>query len=154
MITIELSTLVDRPMPDVFAFLSNPLNLSQWQAMVAHIEQVMPGNPQVGTKYKVSAEVMGRKIDGLMEITALEPPAKFAFINRAGPMQVNIVVTLKPVGSGTKISLHAEGNPGGVFAFAEGILAHKVKSEMETNLARLKSVLESTSESSSESNVS
>lgn len=147
MITIDLSTLVDRPMPDVFAFISNPLNLAKWQAMIAHIEQATPGNPAVGSKYKVSAEAMGRKIDGVLEIICFEPPAKIGFVNRAGPMQVNIVVALKVVGDGTKIALHAEGHPGGVFAFAEGILAHKVKSEMETNLARLKSVLESQSES-------
>lgn len=142
MIKIDLSTLVDRTTPDVFAFLSDPLNLTKWQAMVAHIEQVTPGNPAVGSKYKVSAEVMGRKVDGVMEVTCFEPPLKFGFTNRSGPMQVDITVTLKVVGSGTKIALHAEGNPGGVFALAEGILAHKVKSEMETNLARLKSVLE------------
>jgi carbon monoxide dehydrogenase subunit G len=143
MITIDLSTLVDRPVPEIFDFLSNPLNLPKWQKMIAAIEQLTPGAPAVGTKYKVSAEVMGRKIDGQMEITAFEPPARVGFVNQSGPMRVNITVTLKPVGSGAKIALHAEGNPGGIFALAEGILAGKLKSEMEANLARLKSVLES-----------
>ena len=142
MITFDLSTLVDRPMPEIFAFLSNPLNLPKWQSMIAGIEQVTPGVVGVGSKYKVSAEMMGRKIDGLMEITTLEPPAKFGFTNQAGPMQVTVTVTLKPVGTGAKIALHAEGNPGGVFKIAEGVLAGQVKSQMEANLARLKMVLE------------
>jgi carbon monoxide dehydrogenase subunit G len=143
MITLDLSTLVDRPQADIFAFLSNPLNLPQWQSMVASIEQVTPGAPHVGSKYKVAAEMMGRKIDGQMEITSLEPPNRFGFINQAGPMQVNITVTLKPAGTGAKISLHAEGNPAGFFKVAEGMLAGQVKSQMEANLARLKNVLES-----------
>ena len=142
MITFDLSTLVDRPMPDVFAFLSNPLNTPKWQSMVAHIEPVTPGPAGLGSKYKVTAEMMGRKIDGLLEITAFEPPTKFGFTNQAGPMQVNITVTLKPAGTGTKIALHAEGNPAGLFKIAEGVLAGQVKSQMEANLARLKSVLE------------
>jgi carbon monoxide dehydrogenase subunit G len=142
MITLDLSTLVDRPMQDVFAFLSNPLNLPKWQSMIANIEQVTPGAVGVGSKYKVAAEMMGRKIDGLMEVTTFAPPDKFGFTNQAGPMQVNITVTLKPVGTGAKIALHAEGNPGGVFKIAEGILANQVKSQMEANLAKLKSVLE------------
>jgi carbon monoxide dehydrogenase subunit G len=142
MITFDLSTLVDRPMQDVFNFLSNPLNLPKWQSMVASIEQVTPGAVGMGSKYKVSAEMMGRKIDGLMEITAHEPPARFGFTNKAGPMQVTVTVTLKPVGTGAKIALHAEGNPGGVFKIAEGVLAGQVKSQMEANLARLKAVLE------------
>jgi carbon monoxide dehydrogenase subunit G len=143
MITLDLSTLVDRPLPEIFEFLSNPLNLPKWQKMVASIEQISPGAPAVGTKYKVAAEVMGRKIDGQMRITAFEPPHKVGFVNQAGPMRVEITVTLKPVGSGAKIALHAEGNPAGVFALAEGMLAGKIKSEMEANLARLKAVLES-----------
>lgn len=143
MINLELSTLVDRPVQDVFTFLSNPLNLPKWQHMVAGIEQVTPGAPKVGSKYKVSAEMLGRKIDGLMEITTLEPPTKFGFTNQAGPMQVTVTVSLKAVGTGAKIMLNAQGNPGGVFKIAEGVLAGQVKSQMEANLARLKSVLES-----------
>jgi carbon monoxide dehydrogenase subunit G len=129
-------------MPDVFAFLSNPLNLPKWQAMIAGIEQVTPGEVGVGSKYKVSAELLGRKIDGLMEITAFEPPNKFGFINNAGPMQVTVTVMLKPVGTGVKIALNAQGNPGGIFKIAEGALAGQVKGQMEANLARLKAVLE------------
>jgi carbon monoxide dehydrogenase subunit G len=142
MITLDLSTLVDRPLPEVFTFLSNPLNLPKWQAMIASLEPVTSGAPGMGSKYRVSAEVMGRKIDGQLEITTFEPPAKFGFTNQAGPLQVTVTVTLKPAGSGAKIALHAEGNPGGVFKMAEGLLAGQVKSQMEANLARLKAVLE------------
>jgi carbon monoxide dehydrogenase subunit G len=142
MITFDLSTLVDRPMLDVFTFLSNPLNLPKWQSMVASIEPVLPDAVGVGSKYRVAAEMLGRKIDGLMEITTFAPPNKFGFTNQAGPMQVTVIVALKPVGTGAKIALHAEGNPGGVFKLAEGVLAGQVKSQMEANLARLKAVLE------------
>lgn len=143
MITIDLSMLVDRSPQDVFDFLSDPLNLPQWQTMIAKIEQETPGEPAIGTKYRVFAQALGRNIEGEMQITAFEPPHKAGFVNQSGPMRVNITVTLKPVGSGAKIALHAEGNPAGVFALAEGILAGKIKAEMEANLARLKAVLES-----------
>ena len=143
MITFDLSTLVDRPMPEVFTFLSNPLNLPSWQMMIAKIEQVTPGTPSVGSKYKVAAEIMGRKIDGLMELTTLEPPTRFGFTNQAGPMQVTVTVSLKPAGSGTHITLNGQGNPGGVLKIAESLLANQVKTQMETNLSRLKTLLES-----------
>lgn len=143
MITIDLSTLVDRPVADTFAFLSNPLNMPQWQTMISRIEAVTPGPATVGSKFKVAAEMMGRKMEGQMEIASLEAPNKFSFTNQAGPMQVAVTITLKQVGTGSKISLHAEGNPGGVFKLAEGVMAGQVKSQMEANLARLKTVLES-----------
>jgi carbon monoxide dehydrogenase subunit G len=142
MIEFELGALVDRPLQEVFDFLSNPLNLPKWQAMVGSIEQATPGALGVGSKYNVHAEMLGRKLDGVMEITAYEPPAKFGFTNQAGPMQVTVLMTLKPAGTGTKITLHAQGNPGGVFKLAEGPLSHQVQSQMEANLARLKALLE------------
>jgi carbon monoxide dehydrogenase subunit G len=142
MITFDISTLVDRPLPEVFTFLSNPLNLPKWQTMIDSIEQVTPGAVAVGSKYKVSAEMMGRKIDGVMEVITFEPPVKFGFTNQAGPMQVTVTATLKPVGTGAKITLNAQGNPGGVFKLAEGVLTKQIKSQMETNLANLKTLLE------------
>ena len=142
MINFEIGVLIDRPVPDVFSFLSNPLNLPKWQSMIASIEQVTPGMVSVGSKYKVAAEMLGRKINGLMEITTFGPPDKFGFTNQAGPMQVTVTITLKPVSTGAKVALHADGNPGGVFKIAEGLLAAQVKSQMEGNLARLKAILE------------
>jgi carbon monoxide dehydrogenase subunit G len=142
MINFEISTLVDRPIEDVFAFLSNPLNLPKWQAMMASIEQATPGAVGVGSKFNVHAAMMGRAIEGVMEITAYEPPTKFGFTNKAGPMQVTATVTLKPVGTGAKVTLKAEGNPEGVFKLAEGPMTHQIKTQMEANLAKLKSVLE------------
>ena len=51
-------------------------------------------------------------------------------------------MSFRTVGTGTKVSLNAQGNPGGLFKLAEGVMAGQVKSMMEGNLARLKSVLE------------
>ena len=145
MINFELSTLVDRPMEDVFTFLSNPLNLPKWQSMIASIQPVTPGVTGLGAKYNVHAALLGRSIDGVMEVIAYEPPTKFGFTNKAGPMEVTVNVTLKPVGTGAKITINAQGNPAGVFKLAEAPLTHQIKSQMEANLARLKSILEAMS---------
>ena len=142
MINFDINTLVDRPIEDVFTFLSNPLNTPQWQAMIKSIEQAVPGVVEIGTKFNVHAEMMGRAMDGLMEVTAYEPPSKFGFSNKAGPMEMAVTFTLKPVGTGTKINLNIQGNPGGIFKLAEGPMTHQIKSQMEANIARLKSVLE------------
>jgi carbon monoxide dehydrogenase subunit G len=86
--------------------------------------------------------MMGRRIEGEMQITAYEPDTKCGFQVNAGPMQVNLTLTFKTVGTGTKVNLNAQGNPGGLFKLAEGVLAGQVKSMMEGNLVRLKSQLE------------
>jgi uncharacterized protein YndB with AHSA1/START domain len=142
MINFEISTLVDRPIEDVFAFLSNPLNLPKWQAMIAKIEQIVPGAIGLGSKFNVQAAMLGRAMEGVMEITSYEPPTKFSFTNKAGPMEIAVTVTLKSVGTGTKVTINPQGNPAGVFKLAEGPLTHQLKGQMEANLAKLKSILE------------
>lgn len=142
MINLDLGALIDRPVKEVFAFVANPNNMSKWNSVVLSLEQITPGAVGVGTKFKSVGEMMGRRIEGEMQVTAYEPDTKCGFQVNAGPMQVNMTLALKTVGTGTKISLNAQGNPAGFFKLAEGAMTGRVKSMMEENLARLKSVLE------------
>ncbi len=142
MINLDFNALIDRPQKDVFAFVANPNNMSKWNSAVVGLEQITPGAVGTGIKFKSIGEMMGRRIEGEMQITAYEPDTKCGFQINAGPMQVNITLSFKTVGTGTKINLNAQGNPGGLFKLAEGVLAGRVKAMMEENLARLKTVLE------------
>ena len=142
MINLDLGTLIDRPVKDVFAFITNPANMAKWNSAVVSMEQVTPGAVGMGTKFKSVGEMLGRRIEGEMEVIAFEPDSKYGFQMNAGPVQVNVTLTFKTVGTGTKLNLNAQGNPGGVFKLAEGVMQGRVKSMMEENLARLKSVLE------------
>lgn len=142
MINLDFGALIDKPIKDVFAFVVNPNNMSKWNLAVVSLEQITPGDVGVGTKFKSAGELMGRRVDGEMQIVAYEPDTKCGFQVNAGPMQVLMTMTFKTVGTGTKISLNAQGNPAGFFKIAEGMMAGRVKTMMEENLARLKSQLE------------
>ena len=142
MINLDLGTLIDRPVKDVFAFITNPANMSKWNSAVVSMEQITSGAVGMGTKFKTVGEMLGRRIEGEMQVIAFEPDSKYGFQMNAGPVQVNVTLGFKTVGTGTKLSLNAQGNPGGLFKLAEGVMQGRVKSMMEENLARLKSVLE------------
>lgn len=142
MINLDLGALIDKPIKDVFKFVADPNNMSKWNAAVISLEQITPGAVGVGTKFKSVGELMGRRIEGEMQIIAYEPDTTCGFQVNAGPMQVNLTLSFKTVGTGTKVSLNAQGNPAGLFKLAEPMMAGRVKSLMEENLARLKSQLE------------
>jgi len=142
MINLDLGVLIDKPVKDVFAFITDPTNMSKWNSAVVSLEQITPGAVGLGTRFKNIGEMLGRRIEGEMQVVAFEPDSKYSFQMNAGPMQVNITLTFKTVGTGTKLSLNAQGNPAGVFKLAEGVMQGRVKSMMEENLARLKSILE------------
>ncbi|MBI5965882.1 MAG: SRPBCC family protein [Chloroflexi bacterium] len=143
MINLDFSTLIDRPVKDVFMFVSDPNNMSKWNSAVVSIQQITPGAVGIGTKFKTVGEAMGRRLEGELQVQTYEPETKCGFQLNAGPMQMNLTLSLKSVGTGTKISLNVQGNPAGVFKLAEGVMTGQVKKLMEGNFARLKSVLES-----------
>jgi carbon monoxide dehydrogenase subunit G len=142
MINIDLSMLVEKPINDVFAFISNLNNMPKWNTTVMGVEQITPGEVGVGTKFKGAGEMMGRRTEGEIQVTVYEPDTKFGVQMNAEPMQVNMTVSFKTVDTGTNINLNAQGNPSGFFKLAEPLMAGRVKAMMEENLARLKSQLE------------
>jgi carbon monoxide dehydrogenase subunit G len=142
MINIDLSTLVDKPIKDVFAFIGNLNNMPKWNTTVMGVEQITPGDVGVGTKFKSVGEMLGRRIEGEMRVTAYEPDSKFGIQMNAGPALVNMALSFKTVGTGTEVSLNAQGNSGGLFKLAEPVMQRRVKSIMEENLARIRSQLE------------
>ena len=131
MINIDLGTLIDKPVKEVFAFVADPNNMSKWNSAVVSLEQITPGVVGVGTKFKSVGELMGRRIEGEMQVIAYEPDTQCGFQVQAGPMQVNLTLMFKTVGTGTKVSLNAQGNPAGFFKLAEPVMAGRVKSLME-----------------------
>jgi carbon monoxide dehydrogenase subunit G len=143
MIQFELSTLINRPLETVSSFVSNPLNVPRWQPAMREIKPLSPGPVGPGSKFQVRSEMMGQKIEGVMEVVVLEPDKKFVIQMNNGPVKIEITFTFKTLANGTKLTLSAQGEPGGMFKLAEGMLVNQIKGQMEQNLARLKKELES-----------
>jgi carbon monoxide dehydrogenase subunit G len=142
MIDLEFAVLIDCPVSNAYAFLTNPMNLTRWQENVKEVRAISPGPVGVGSTFAVISEALGRRIEGRMEVVEMEPDNSFTFQMTAGPMQLRLQAALKTVGTGTRLALHAQGEPAGIFKLAEGALVGQVRSLMEANLARLKAVLE------------
>ncbi len=143
MITFEIVTLIDRPVKEVFAFVTDLNNLHRWQSTAQEIEPASDKSMGVGATFNVKGEMLGHKLEGLLEIVEYEPDSRFGYRAKMGPVTVGAVMTFKPAGTGTKLSMSGKGEPGGFFKIAEGMLAGRIKGQMEDNFARLKSVLES-----------
>jgi uncharacterized protein YndB with AHSA1/START domain len=142
MIRFETGVLIDRPVRAVFALLADPLNLPRWQDTVREIRPKSGGARGKGSTYTVVGEMLGRRIERTMEVAEFEFDSRFAYRMTSGPIKVQGDFSFSPAGSGTRFSLSAQGEPGGVFKRAEGFMTKHMRGQMEANLARLKSVLE------------
>ena len=72
MIFINISTLILRPVWEVFEFIATPENNSQWQYGSMESVQISDGNARLGTVFSSFGYFMGRRIQSTFEVTEFE----------------------------------------------------------------------------------
>ncbi len=142
----EASVVINRPIEEVFAYVDDIGNVSQWQSYVLEAEQTSEGPKGVGTSERGVMQFLGRRIEFTVEITEYEPNSKIKDKVTAGPMAVEHTITLDRVERGTRVTIVAEGETGGFFALAEGIVSRMFQRDLQANLAKLKEILEAEAE--------
>lgn len=142
MARIEASVVIDRPIDEVFEFVSNPENDSQWQSGVLESGQTSEGPMGVGATSREVRQFLGRRIESTVEITEYEPKRKIGFKSTSGPIPFKVAYMFEPVEGGTKLSTVGEAEPGGFFKMAEPIAMRMFEREMKGNFANLKDILE------------
>jgi carbon monoxide dehydrogenase subunit G len=142
MVKVELSVTINRLQAEVFAFITNPANNAKWQEGLVESRLVSSGSVGVGSQITDVRKFLGRDMESKLEVSAYEPNKKFAQKVVSGPLQFEIIQTLEPSGDGTKISLVAQGEPGGFFKLAEGMVQKQLQSQLEGDADRLKKLLE------------
>jgi uncharacterized protein YndB with AHSA1/START domain len=141
MIRVEKSVVINKPVAEVFAFVTNGDNTTQWQGGV---EAVIPDGPPnvVGSQYTEVRKFIGQEMKSILEITAFEPNSKWAARVVKGPVPYEVTVTFEPSRDGTKMITRVEGEPKGFFKMAEGMLAGQLEKSLEEDGKRLKRILE------------
>ena len=141
MIQVEKAVLINRPVAEVFNFVSNGDNTTKWQGGV---EAVIPEGPPnvVGSRYTEVRKFMGQEMKSTMEITAFEQNARWAARVIKGPVPYEVIATFEDSGGGTKMTTRVEGEPKGFFKIAEGMLKGQLEKSLEEDGQRLKGILE------------
>ena len=148
MIKIETSIVINRPIEEVFAFVTDVEKLSQWSAELVEAKKTSEGPVGVGTTFSCVVKLLGRRMENDHEVSGYETNSKFAFKVTSGPAQMEVEYTFESVAGGTKFTVVAEGETGGFFKLAEPIFARMLQRQYETNFANLKDLLEAQSEGS------
>src|SRR3954447_24769230 len=104
------TTTIDRPIDDVFAFLSNGENDKKFSPRVLEIRKTTDGPPGVGTVFASTVKDAGVKTTREFELTAFEAPTKIRWTERSQNM---VYVTeggydLAPEGAGTRVTIFNE----------------------------------------------
>jgi uncharacterized protein YndB with AHSA1/START domain len=142
MITINMTSLILRPVSDVFVFISTPENNSKWQYGSMESSQISEGRVAVGTKFSSFGHFMGRRIQTTFEVTELEANKTYGFKTVSGPIQLQTSYKFESVSRGTKVTILTRVSPGGFFKLVDPIVARAARKQFKENFSMLKTLLE------------
>ena len=142
MIEFAFTTEVARPPHEVFAYLSDPEKLYEWQG-TAEVVKLTDGPVGEGTRFREVHERMGRRIESVTEVSAYEPDRRFDIRIVEGPLPVDGRWDLEPAGAGSRIRFAATGRARGPMRILEPLLRRFLERQFRRDHERLRQALES-----------
>lgn len=145
MINVEDSIVIDRPIEQVFAYVSDLTNAPEWQTGLIEVRKDTAAPLGVGAKFTFVRKFLGRKLEASNEFTAYKPNEIITFVTTTGPMVVVASYLFGTEPEGTRVSCHLEMKPQGFSRLAEPLIAASIRREMSAEFGYLKDLLESRS---------
>lgn len=138
----EHTVTVDRPIDQVFAYISDEENDLAWRPGVIEISRVSPEGGEGATIRQVLRGPGGMKMRGDYRITAYQPPTRYEFQVIAGPARPAGRFALAEDGPDrTSVTFSLELEPKGLVRLMAGQITKQMRVEVGT-LDRLKQNLE------------
>jgi carbon monoxide dehydrogenase subunit G len=146
MAPIVSSIEIARPPEEVFAYVSDPSRLAEWQESVVSARAEGGGPPVVGSR-AVTIRKIGRVERSMtMEMTNINPPRDWAVRGIDGPVRGVVNGTVEPLDDGARsrvtIELDFEAHGLGKL-LVPLVVRRQAQKEMPRNLQNLKERLES-----------
>jgi ligand-binding SRPBCC domain-containing protein len=134
---------IDRPRADVAAYAANPDNAQAWYQNIKGVEWNSAKPLAIGTRIVFVAQFLGRRLDYIYEVTALDPGERFVMSTAEGPFPMETTYAWEDTeGGGTKMSLRNRGKPSGLSRLTAPVLVGAMRRANRKDLKRLKAVLE------------
>jgi uncharacterized protein YndB with AHSA1/START domain len=128
--------VIERPVSEVFAFISDPENLPRWNYYVIACTKLDAGLARVGSSYRLV-----RKSDTrVFSVTEFKQDQRLVIRFRAPTPPLEIRLTVESTGSGTRLTDQWE--LGGIAGFVGGFAVAPIKRAVVENLGKLKQLLE------------
>ena len=113
---VERSTTIDRPIEEVFEYVSTPENDPTWVSASLRHERTTPGPMRVGTATEEDVKFLGRTATYTWEVTEYEPPNIVTYRATSGLLPGAVVrLRLEPVEGGTRLTHAVDIEPQGAY---------------------------------------
>ena len=145
MTAIVESVEIARTPAEVFAYVTDPTHLPEWQESVVSVERV-GGEPRgVGSRVKVVRRVGRVERTMTSELAALNPPSSWEVRGVDGPVRGMVKGTVAPLDDGrrSRVTIELDFESHGVGKLLVPLVVHRqARKEMPRNTQHLKERLE------------
>jgi hypothetical protein len=138
----EVSTLINRPLAEVFQFVTNVANQPRWQSSSLENTQLTPGPMAAGVTTQHVGKWLGRRYVSKGLVTEFEPNSRWAYKSLDGPYQLEMRYRFEIEPDGTRLTMAADGEDAGFFGLPAPLLRFFAQRVLQGDLDRLKKILE------------
>lgn len=142
MINVEDSIIIDRPIAEVFAYVSDLTHAPQWQTGLIDVRKTTAGPLGIGSQFTFVRKFLGRTLEASNAFTAYRPNEIVTFVTTSGPMSVEASYLFSQVPEGTRVTCQMAMKPGGFTRLAEPLIGASIRREMAAEFGFLKDLLE------------
>jgi uncharacterized protein YndB with AHSA1/START domain len=141
-IAFETDVRIDRPIEEVFDYVSDPLTFPRWNSAVRAVHKTSSGENGVAATYSMDRDLPGGRAVNELEVVASERPHEFAIRATAGPTPFLYRYRFSTENGQTVLTLDAQVELAGAVALLPALARHAVKRGVDENLLTLKDTLE------------
>ena len=141
----EASVEIERPVEEVFGYVTVPENLPEWAGPVVEVRDVQKAAPdrlRQGDKFTAIAKFLGRRFETPCEVTDYLSNRQFSFRSTGGPVPQEFTYTFEPTLEGTHLTQSVEAQPGAFFRLTGPLFEAAGKRQINNDLETLKDLLE------------
>ena len=142
---LEYTIVINQPVERVFDYVSNPVNLPEWQGPpveIRDLQQSTPGQLREGDRFTTVLQFLGRQYETPTEVSAYEPNRRLSYRGTGGPVPTQITFIFEEVPEGTRFTHTQEVEPRGLYGLAESLFEIAAKRQLRSELQILKDLLE------------
>jgi len=141
-VNFETSVRIDRPVDEVFDYVSDPTSFPRWNSAVQKVRQTSEGADGVGATYLMERDLPGGRAENELEVVEVNRPTLFVIRTTSGPTPFTYRYVLGEDDGATLLQLAAEVELGGVAGALGPLASRAVKRGVDSNFADLKRILE------------
>ena len=140
---VEESVEINRPLPEVFNYVSDVGNYPEWMAHVLEVRKDTPSAPQQSDRFVVAIKSVGRRFETPYERTLCEGDRRYTDRAVGGPIpNQRWHSAFQEMPCGTRFTRAVDVESGGLLKLLEPLQRRAAGRQLKKDLQTLKDVLE------------